>query len=351
MKQLVATAANTLSFLEYEDRSIRHDEVYVKVLYASPKHGSEIADFRGTSPFIKEKYDNEWQLFLPRDEGEETGVAFGQWNVGNMIVGEVTAKGKDVKDYEIGERICTYGGIRETHIVKAINNHRLLKLPENSSWQNAVCYDPAQFALGGIRDGNVRPGDYVAVFGLGAIGQIAVQIAKHIGASVIGIDPIQVRRDIAAKHGADFTINPLEVDTGFEIKKLTDKKGADVIIETSGRKEALQHSLRGIAYGGTISYVAWSKEFEPGLDLGREAHYNNAKIIFSRVASEPFPDHPRWNRKRTEKTVWQMLTSGYLDCINIIQPVVNFEEAAEAYVINVDQHPEGSIKLGIKFIC
>ena len=349
MKQLVTIAPRRLSFIDYDDRSISDDEVYVKVLYASPKHGSEVADFRGTSPFVKEKYEGEWQMFLPRKNDEQPGVAFGEWNVGNMIVGEITEKGEDVKDYEIGEMVCTYGGIRETQIVKAINNHRLLKLPKNSSWQNAVCYDPAQFALGGIRDGNVRPGDCVGIFGLGAIGQLAVQIAKHIGATIIAIDPIKVRRDMAAKHGASFTINPLEVDTGFEIKKLTDKKGADVIIETSGSKDALQHSLRGLAYGGTISYIAWSKEFGAGLDLGREAHYNNAKIVFSRVASEPFPDHPRWNRKRIEKTVWQMLTSGYLDCTDIIWPVVNFEEAAEAYIINVDQHPERSIKLGIRF--
>lgn len=349
MKQLVAISPRTLSFLDYEDRVLNNDEILIKVLYASPKHGSEIADFRGTSPFIKEKYDHDRQLFLPRQEGEAAGVAFGGWNVGNMIVGDITAKGKDVQDYKIGERVCTYGGIRETIIVKAIGNHRLLKLPQNVPWQNAVCYDPAQFALGGIRDGNVRPGDHVAVFGLGAIGQLAVQMAKRIGATVIAIDPIKMRCDIATKNGADFTINPMDTDTGLQIKELTGEKGADVIIETSGSKEALQHSLRGLAYGGTISYVAWAKEFGAGLDLGREAHYNNAKIVFSRIASEPFPDYPRWDRKRIERTVWQMLTSGYLDCTDIIQPMVSFKDAAEAYSVNVDQHPEQSIKLGITF--
>lgn len=44
--------------------------------------------------------------------------------------------------------------------------------------ENAVCYDPAQFALGGIREAHVRAGDAVAIFGLGAIGQIAIQLAK-----------------------------------------------------------------------------------------------------------------------------------------------------------------------------
>src|SRR5215203_6886258 len=274
MKQLVATAPRTLEFLEYDDRKIDAKEILVKVLYASPKHGSEIADFRGLSPFIKEDYNSEWKLFLPRERGDEGGVAFGKWNVGNMIVGEISEKGKDVQGFEVGDVVSTYGGIRETHIINTENNHRVHKLPENVSWQNAVCYDPAQFALGGIRDGNVRPGDFVAVFGLGAIGQIAVQIVRKMGSCVvIAIDPIAMRREIALKHGADYALNPLQNDIGLKLKELTDKKGMDVIIETSGSKDALQSSLRGLGYGGTISYVAWAKEFSPGLNFGREAHY------------------------------------------------------------------------------
>ncbi len=350
MKQLVATAPRTLEFLEYDDRKIDAKEILVKVLYASPKHGSEIADFRGLSPFIKEDYNSEWKLFLPRERGDEGGVAFGKWNVGNMIVGEISEKGKEVQGFEVGDLVCTYGGIRETHIVNTENNHRLHKLPKNVSWQNAVCYDPAQFALGGIRDGNVRPGDFVAVFGLGAIGQIAVQIAKNLGASlVIAIDPIEMRRNIALKHGADHVLDPTQTDVGLELKKHSNKNGMDVIIETSGSKEALQASFRGLGYGGIISYVAWPKEFGAGLNLGREAHYNNANIIFSRVASEPLPGYPRWNRKRIEETVWQFIVSGYINCVDIINPVVPFSEAAQAYSINVDQNPERSIKLGIEF--
>jgi D-arabinose 1-dehydrogenase-like Zn-dependent alcohol dehydrogenase len=51
-------------------------------------------------------------------------------------------------------------------------------MPQGASWKNAVCYDPAQFAMSGVRDANVRVGDFVVVVGLGAIGQIAIQLAK-----------------------------------------------------------------------------------------------------------------------------------------------------------------------------
>jgi len=349
MKQLIATATQQLAFLDYEDRPLQPNEVYIKVQYASPKHGSEQMDFRGKSPFMEEQYDSEWRMFRPRKEDEPRGIEFGKWNVGNMIVGEIIEKGTEVIDFNKGDIICTYGGIRETLIVNAVNNHRLHKLSHATPWQSALCYDPAQFALGGVRDGNVLPGDFVAVFGLGAIGQLAVQMCKKIGANVVAIDPIDNRRIIALAYGADYSLDPMNGDTGLELKKLSGKKGMDVIIETSGSKDALQQSLRGLAYGGTISYVAWAKEFSAGLNFGREGHFNNAKIVFTRVASEPFRDHPRWNRKRIEQTVWQMISTGYIDGREIIQPVVSFAEAADAYSTYLDKFPEQSIKLGIRF--
>ncbi len=57
---------------------------------------------------------------------------------------------------------------------------------------------------------------------------------------VIGVDPIAHRCDIARRHGADFCLNPIGTDVGKEIKTLTGKQGADVIIETSGYADALQ---------------------------------------------------------------------------------------------------------------
>lgn len=350
LRQLVAIAPREAKLLEYEDREIHPHEIKVKVRYASPKHGSELADFRGQTPFLDEQYDADWQLFLPREEQGDKGVKFGEWNMGNQWVGVITESGADVTDYEVGDVVCSYGGIRETHIINAVDNFRLRKVPQGMSWKNALCYDPAQFALSGIRDANVRPGDAVAVIGLGAIGQIAAQISKRLGASYTAVvDPIAVRRDVALKNGADAAFDPVAQDVGFELKKATGKTGVDVIIETSANAQALQTALRGLAYGGTIAYVGWAKEFQGGLNLGREAHFNNAKIIFSRAASEPNPDYPRWNRRRIEEVCWQMLSSGWINAEEIVFPVVPFEKCAEAYCEYVDRRPELSIKLGVTF--
>lgn len=350
MKKLVATEPRVAALVEYEDRAVAANEVKIRVMFGAPKHGTEVVDFRAASPFIDEDFNAEWQMFMPRPEGAARGIEFGKFQLGNMVVGEIIEKGDSVTDYAIGDCVCTYGPLSETVIVNAVNNYKLRKMPEGASWKNAVCYDPAQFAMSGVREGNVRVGDFVVVIGLGAIGQIAVQLAKKAGASiVIGVDPIEHRCEIARRHGADYCMSPIGTDVGMEIKKITDKLGADVIIETSGYPDALQSALRGLAYGGTISYVAFAKPFSAGFNLGREAHFNNAKIVFARACSEPNPDYPRWNRKRIEETCWEMLMNGYLDCEDLIEPVVTFATSAESYMKYVDQHPDLSIKMGVTF--
>ncbi|MBO0995729.1 zinc-dependent alcohol dehydrogenase [Bacillus sp. SD088] len=348
MKTLIATEPRVAKLQTLEEPTIKDTEVKVKVEFSAPKHGTEVIDFRGTTPFMEEEFSEEWRMFMPRKDKSQKGIVFGEFKLGNMVVGEIVEAGRNVTDYRVGERVCTYGPISDYVVVDAIDNHRLLKMPKDAKWQNAVCYDPAQFALSAVRDGNIRAGDYVVVSGLGAIGQIAVQLAKKAGASfVVAVDPIAHRRDIALEHGADLALDPTQCDVGFEVKQNTQRKGVDVYIETSGIASALQDALRAIAYGGTISYIAFAKPFPEGLNFGREAHFNNANIVFSRAASEPNPDYPRWDRKRIEKTCWELLMNGYLDCEKIIDPIVSFEESAEAYMKYVDQSPHLSIKLGV----
>lgn len=350
MKKLVATAPSVAELKDYAERPLGEDEVRVKVDFASPKHGTELADFRGVTPFINGKFDDEWRVFTQRTPEEPRGIEFGDLPLGNMFVGHITACGAKVTEYAVGDRVCSYGPICETETVKAVNNYKLRKMPETADARNAVCYDPAQFALGAVRDGNVRPGDNVVVIGLGAIGQIAAQIAVRLGAaSVIAVDPIAHRREVAMAHGAHSALDPTACDVGMEIKARTAKRGADVIIETSGSVSALQAALKGLAYGGTIAYAAFAKPFPAGLWLGQEAHYNYGKIVFSRACSEPNPDYPRWDRHRIEDTVWDMLMNGYLDCTDILYPVVNFEDSAAAFCRFVDQEPDLSIKLGVTF--
>lgn len=348
MKKLVALEPRVAGLKEYQERAIEKDEVLIKVKYASPKPGTEIVDFRGLSPFIDDEFDPEWNMFMPRPADAPRGIEFGDLSLGNMVVGEIAEIGSEVTEYQVGDIVSTYGFIRETVIAKGVDNYKLRKMADYSQWQNAVCYDPAQFAMGGTRVANVRAGDNVAIFGLGAIGLIAVQIAVKAGAHVYAIDPIPQRRALAEKYGAVATMDPTTEDVGYKLKELTNKMGVDSVIETSGVASALQASLRGIAYGGIISYVAFAKPFPEGLNFGREAHFNNAQIIFARASSEPNPEYPRWDRKRIEDTCWELLMNGYLDCSEIVEPIVKLADSAEAFMKYVDREPQLSVKMGVE---
>lgn len=274
--EVVSTEPRKAFAREYEDAPLKEDEIRVKVSYAAAKHGTEFTHFRGEDPFLENVFDEELQLFLPSKEAAEKPFFM---RPGNMWVGNITEIGPKVSGFQVGERIAGYGPFKSTHTLKAEN---ALRMSERMTWKEAMCYDPAQFALGGIRDGQVRVGDNVAIFGLGAIGLIAAQLARLAGAAkVIVCDPIQKRREAALENGADLALDSSAVDVGLEIKKATDNRGADVIIETSANYHALQHAIRGIAYNGNIAVVGWYHECAGGFNLGREGTFSSPHLTIS----------------------------------------------------------------------
>ena len=117
-----------------------------------------------------------------------------------------------------------------------------------------LCPDIFSTGLGGAESGNIRVGDAVAVFAQGPIGLCATLGARLKGAAlIIGVDTIAERLEIAARFGANITLNPNEVDIVEAIKGLTEGRGVDVAIEALGRQETFENALRVIRPGGTLS--------------------------------------------------------------------------------------------------
>lgn len=345
-RELVAFEPGKLVFREYAENELRENEIRVAVEYGSVKHGTDFQMFLGIDPLQGHRWDNEFRVVLPVP-APETGQPF-LFRMGNMWVGRIAATGKSVQGFAVGELMAGYGPLRGTHTFDPQKTWTG-KLGDAMSWQEAVCYDPAQFAYAGIRDGNVRLGDTVAVFGLGAIGLLALQFARLAGASqIIAVDPVATRRDAALACGADQVIDPAHADAGLEIKKLTDKRGVDVAVETSGSYPALHQAIRGCGYGGTVSVVGWYKECTGGMTLGQEAHFNQVNMIMSRACNFPTREYPRWTPDRINLNCWQLLSSGRLKCEPIVTPVVSFDESRQV-ITEVSRHPGTSIKLGIQF--
>jgi threonine dehydrogenase-like Zn-dependent dehydrogenase len=128
----------------------------------------------------------------------------------------------------------------------------------------------------------------------------------------------------------------------------TGNLGVDVAVETSGSVPALHHAIRATRFGGTICMVSYYGRDASGLYLGDEFHVNRLNLVSVRAETLPMRDAPVWDLQRLVDLALAWLASGRVRTEGIITPVVSFEESADAYRA-IDEHPEESIKLGIRF--
>ncbi|MEM2239877.1 MAG: zinc-binding alcohol dehydrogenase [Candidatus Bathyarchaeia archaeon] len=347
-RELVLTAPRTLTFREYEEPVLKAKQIRVKSILTAEKHGTSLAIYRGKSPFHVKRYDDRLKLFIPLEEEERKRAVY-PCHVGNMTVGVVVETGGETSKFKVGDRVYGYLPARETHTIDE-DSPFVWKAPPELKNEELVCVDPATVALMAVREGCVRVGDRVAVFGLGAIGLMTVQMAKIAGAiEVIAVEPIELRRRLSEKYGADHVLDPSICDAASEIKKLTGGLGVDVSIETSGSYRALHQAIRSTAYGGNIVPVSWYHGDAVGLDLGEEWHFNRQIMVSgARVESEPYRDHPRWTRSRVYTTVIELFKRRMLKVEGMLKPIVPFDNAIEAYRL-IDEKPEETVKLAISY--
>jgi threonine dehydrogenase-like Zn-dependent dehydrogenase len=207
-----------------------------------------------------------------------------------------------------------------------------------------------------------------------------VQLARLAGADyVVGVDPIRARRDLAFSFGADETFDPCagDGDVGLAIRRYTapvdwdpasvtppaakrvmggyveqrtqtQNLGVDVAIEASGSIQALHHAIRATRFGGTICVISFYGGDSAGLRLGEEFHINRLQLVSARAETLPMRDAPGWTLDRMTRTTLNWLTTGRLRADGIVTPVVSFDDSVEAYRA-IDERPEESIKVGIRF--
>jgi threonine dehydrogenase-like Zn-dependent dehydrogenase len=340
VRQLFIASAGKLEWRNVEDPRGVPGVTLIETHYGAVKHGTEFAMIRGSA-----SARGRWNESLALHEEDVAG--FEAVPVGNMVVGTVieTDSAADSGTFHRGDVVYGYGPLSE---VTAVVTARTRGLQDEALWRDAVCLDPARFSLAALRDGQVRVGDVVAVFGLGAIGLICVAMALRAGAEqVVAVDPVAVRRDHARAIGATAVIDPVADDAARVISEKSGRGGADVVIDFSGSVGALQAALRGVAFGGTVVCGAFPSPYPAGLDLGAEAHLNRPQIVFSRAVSEPNRDHPRWDAARIERYCAALISRGEIPGAEIVDRVVPFQDLHEALIAAMDD-PTYATKLGVR---
>jgi L-iditol 2-dehydrogenase len=143
------------------------------------------------------------------------------------------------------------GGFGE-YVVAPVRN--LLRLPPEVPLDLAALAEPAAVALHALRrcDRTVV-GQTVVVFGAGPIGILVAQWAGLMGAArVIMFDPVDARRELALRCGADLALDPRQDPARERVGALTAGNGAPVCIEAAGVPSALTAACECVAPGGVV---------------------------------------------------------------------------------------------------
>jgi alcohol dehydrogenase len=108
----------------------------------------------------------------------------------------------------------------------------------------------------GVLNGQVGPGDVIAVVGAGPIGLSAITAAKLFSPSlIVAIDQASTRLDAAKQFGADVVINNSEQDPVVAIRELTAGLGVDVAIEAVGLPETFELTTELVRPGGHVANI------------------------------------------------------------------------------------------------
>jgi len=212
--------------------------------------------------------------------------------MGAEVAGEIVALGAGVKELDVGQRVaiasrvacgsCEYclrgedniclvsrsigvevpGGYAEFMVAPAVN---CVPLPAGVSFRQS-----AAFTLAGLTAwhmlatrAQVKPGEVVLVLAGGSgVGTAAIQVAKLLGAQVIATAGSEQKLQLALGLGADHAINHREANFDEEVRRITKKRGADVVFEHVGAA-TWERSIKSLGKNGRLVTC--------GAHTGREA--------------------------------------------------------------------------------
>lgn len=228
--------------------------------------------------------------------------------LGHEVAGLVAEIGSQVKNVKVGDRVCLHynitcgdcyfcssGNEQFCDSVRMIGRHvdggyaefiaiparNAIPLPDEIPFeQGATLMCASATAIHALIKGRVRPGDTVAVFGIGGLGISAIQLAKAMGViDVYAVDIKQDKLDLASRYQA-IPIDASRVNAADEIRKRTKGKGVNVSLEMIGLPETMEQAIDSVGYLGR-SVMAGLNRKPISIDTYSQVLGKEAEIIGS----------------------------------------------------------------------
>jgi threonine dehydrogenase-like Zn-dependent dehydrogenase len=339
--ELLLTAPRAIRVVAYEEPPLHVDQVRAHAIVSGISHGTEIALYRGASPFDAKRFDLDLRVFEQVADAQAYPMRLGyEW------VGRVQDVGDEVSGVEVGDVVHVPLPHRETQTITITDEPAApwLRVPAEVEPERAALLQSATIALQAVHDAQIKVGDRVAVFGLGTFGLLAVQLARLNGAAwIAAVDPIAERRDLASRFGAAHTLDPEAGDVGRAVK-VASGEGVDVAIEFSGRYAALHEAMRSVRLAGTVVAAGFYLGAADDLRLGEEWHHNRLTLVGSMSGwGAPHRD-ARWDRRRLRATALELFADRRLDVDAFVTHRIPFERAADAYEF-IDRRPGEALRV------
>ncbi|MFF0122722.1 zinc-dependent dehydrogenase [Micromonospora arida] len=277
--------------------------------------------------------------------------------MGHEIAGEIVEVGADVTGWQPGDRVqviaaipcgqCAEcrrgrmtvcpnqvsmgyhfdGGFAEhmvvPHNVLAVNG--LNRIPEGLSFAEASVAEPLACVLNGQNLAGVGEGDDVVVVGSGPIGCLHVRLARSRGAArVFLVDLNRERLDLAANLvRPDAAICGAETDVVDAVLKLTEGRGADVVITATAAGVAQEQAVQMTARQGRISFFGGLPKDKPVISLDSNlVHYRELTIVGANGSS---PEH--------NKEALRLIANGSVPVADLITHRLPLDRALDAFGI------------------
>jgi NADPH:quinone reductase len=247
---------------------------------------------------------------------------------GQEAAGLVVAVGTEVTTLKLGDRVAYTGVLGSYAAYAAAPADRLVKIPDEIDFNQAAAAMLQGMTAHYLSHSSyaIKSGDSVLIHAsAGGVGLLLVQMAKHLGARVIGTAGSSAKAQLARDAGADEVINYTEQDFETETKRLTEGKGVQVVYDGVG-KDTFARDLNVLSPRGYVVLFGGASGAVPPLDLLELTKHGSLFV------TRPSLQHYVATREELEhraNDVLQMILSGDLKLR--IHKTYPLAEAAQAH--------------------
>ena len=317
-KSIVFTGRDQVEVRELEENleKLQAREVLVKTSFSLVSAGTELTCLAGVESWFS----------FPSTPGYTS-------------VGEVLSVGDQVTEVAPGDVVYTWGGHKQYNRVNLAKPGSIcVPVPAGIALPLVPFARMITIALTALRVSNIELGDYVAVIGLGLVGNFAAQLARLQGGAVIGLDHNPGRVALAADCGVKNAIVMEKPSAPGKVAEITNQRGVSTLIEASGRTGALLDGLPLVGRYGEVILVgivrgAYQTNLSDVLDYihldscGNVAFKGAHEWRFP-IARDPFVKH---SIERNSEIALDLIRSGDLQVAPLLSHTLSPYQAAEAY--------------------